>query len=415
MTEITGTLSNFTPEIAVTVQDGGSPLGYLMIDRLVQGKACGGLRLLPDVTPEEIKLLAHCMTLKFGFVGKPMGGAKAGLIVPRDCPEKERKRRLRVFGGKIAPFLRTGAYFTGTDMGSTAADLAVLHEGAGMVYQNRSGSRSAYFTALTVMMGIEVAAERRKLALLGSTLAVEGFGSVGSAVAELMSRRKGVKVVAVSTACGGLYDPEGLDVEHLSFLRGKSGDRCIFHYGKGRTFSNEELLLLDVDILAPCARQESVNGANADAVKAKVVCGGANYGVSRAAELLLAGRGIISIPHFVASSGGIIGGRLEMAGLGDTFIEDYIRKHYLETIRALAVRAEHKGEPLIFTAEDYALSRSEAMSRKTATGHSRVRNVVCRLMDGGFMPPRFREQAADLYFGRLARGFDTLPASVTSA
>lgn len=394
-----------SPERVLAFEDdAGQPLGYLVIDTFIHGKTCGGLRILPDVSVEEVKQLARSMTLKFGFVGKPMGGAKAGCVMPLDCSKDQRRARLHLFGQKISTYLKNGTYFMGTDMGCTAEDLQEVYGGAGIKFRAQAeGIRSGFYTSLTVMVCIEAAALLRNIDLSKASIAVEGFGTVGSSVARVMTSRKGVKMVALSTSAGGLYDANGLNVEKLLSLKNQFGEACVHHYDRTKEIPKEEVPFLKADIFSPCARQETIHEANAINVQAQIVCGGANYPVSTAAEPILCNHGVLSIPHFIASSGGVIGGRLEMARLDDDFIEAYIRKNYLHTIRSIIEQSQRRSEPVITTAERYALNQCHLM-KQTAKKGTRpfLRKVLCRLVDHGIMPASLRKQTADLYFGCMS-------------
>src|SRR3989304_5438495 len=96
----------------------GNVLGYVAIDSTVRDRSCGGLRMLPDIDEAEIRALARSMTLKYGFLGLPQGGAKAGVRCDPEAPKEERRQRLATFGQAIAPLLLSRIYVPGTDMGT---------------------------------------------------------------------------------------------------------------------------------------------------------------------------------------------------------------------------------------------------------------------------------------------------------
>src|SRR3989338_6071066 len=132
---ISGALSNPQPERVLTREDKSIGfLGHLVIDRTIHGHACGGLRMTADLDVQEVKELARSMTLKFGFLGRPMGGAKAGLVASRDASGEERKRLFRRFGELFSAEIRSGLYYTGTDLGSRPEDLLDVMAGAGIQF-----------------------------------------------------------------------------------------------------------------------------------------------------------------------------------------------------------------------------------------------------------------------------------------
>ncbi|HJQ83045.1 MAG TPA: Glu/Leu/Phe/Val dehydrogenase dimerization domain-containing protein, partial [Candidatus Binatia bacterium] len=114
------------------VADDHGELGAVVIDDLVAGRSCGGLRVAPAVTTGELAELAGVMTLKFAFLGIACGGAKAGLDVPAEATPEERERRARAFGAAVAPLVRFGTYIPGTDLGCSARDLWHVLSGAGL-------------------------------------------------------------------------------------------------------------------------------------------------------------------------------------------------------------------------------------------------------------------------------------------
>jgi glutamate dehydrogenase (NAD(P)+) len=165
------------------------PIGYFAIDSTINSYCCGGVRMMPDVSPLEVAELAHLMTLKYGFTGLPMGGAKAGIIGDPEMTADQKRELLVAFGRGLRPHLRRWHYMPWTDMGTTDADIRHLADSAGIKNPAmRRPSTSSEFTGLSVAVAAAEAAHFRQMDLSGSTLAIEGFGKVGTAVArELQS------------------------------------------------------------------------------------------------------------------------------------------------------------------------------------------------------------------------------------
>src|SRR4030042_2171430 len=136
-------------QLHITVSKGPGVIGYLVIDSLVGGHSHGGVRIMPDIDEEEISILAHGMTLKFGFLGLPHGGAKAGIIGNPEAPHEERLKLFTTFGQAIAPVLANHIYIPATDMGTEINDIRHIIKSAGIPLSRRDFSveRSGYYTA----------------------------------------------------------------------------------------------------------------------------------------------------------------------------------------------------------------------------------------------------------------------------
>jgi glutamate dehydrogenase/leucine dehydrogenase len=164
-------------QLIYTVASGSEVSGYVVIDSMVAGRSCGGLRMLPDVDKEEMSGLARSMTLKYGFLGLPQGGAKAGVRGDPASPRSLRWRLLKDFAGAIEPLLKTHTYAPGADMGTDNADIRYLLHSIGFSIKRRElrENHSGYYTARTVLAGVIQAAGHLALSLEGCTAAIEDF------------------------------------------------------------------------------------------------------------------------------------------------------------------------------------------------------------------------------------------------
>jgi glutamate dehydrogenase (NAD(P)+) len=136
----------------------------------------------------------------------------------------------------------------------------------------------------------------------GTTVAVQGFGNVGSISAYLLAR-EGCKIVAVTDRTGGWHNPAGIDVEDaMAYVR---HNKSLEGYGKGEAISNDELLTMDVDVLLPAALENVITSKNASRIRAKVICEGANGPTSAAADAILEEKGVFVIPDILANAGGV--------------------------------------------------------------------------------------------------------------
>jgi glutamate dehydrogenase/leucine dehydrogenase len=351
-------------QLVCVARVGDDVLGYVAIDSTVNGRARGGLRMLPDVDEPEMRGLARAMTLKYGFLGLPQGGAKGGVRGDPEASAEERRARLGAFARLVAPLLRSGAFTPDTDMGTTRADIDHVLAVAGVQPPRRRGSatRSGYYTALTVRASARAGARVAGLDLAGARVAIEGFGSVGASLAALL-REEGAQVVAASTSAGALYAPDGLDVPRLAALARELGSRAIDAYaddarGAGvRCIERAELLTLPVDVLCPCARHESVHEGNAGAVQARVIAPGANNPVTSVAERALEARGVVCVPDFVANCGGVLGGTMEFAAVPERGIASFVDEHFSARVAWLLAESTRGGESPRALAVRLALAR----------------------------------------------------------
>lgn len=353
------------PPCVHAIRDSGEILGYVAIDSTVRGRSLGGLRLAPDVSPEEVRVLARKMTLKYGLAGLPQGGAKAGLLGDPEAPEPERRARLEAFARGAAGLLRSRVYQPDTDMGTRAGDIHHMLGSIGVRVGPRAfrNDRSGHYTALTALAGAREALARKGRSLEGATAAIEGFGAVGSALGRLLGR-SGVRVVAISTSRGALFREGGLDLPRLLAATEERGSAVIEDRRGGDPIALSELLELPVDILFPCARPFSIDAANAARIQARVVSPGANAPVSAEAERALHERDVAVIPDFVANSGGVIGGTMAFASVSEARIERFLLGRVGNWIRVLLEQAERTGDPPCEVAAPLAGARFEAIRRR---------------------------------------------------
>jgi glutamate dehydrogenase (NAD(P)+) len=305
--------------IPVVMDDGRINMyqGYRVIHSEILGPSKGGIRYAPDVHLEEVKALAAWMTWKCAVVNVPFGGAKGGVVCnPREMSPGELERLTRrytanmmdVFGPDRdipAPDMNTNeqimAWILDTySMHSRRTENAVV-TGKPIMLGGSAGRREA--TGRGVMTVTLAAMERLNLRPSESSVAVQGFGNVGSVAADLLSKQ-GCKVVAVSDVSGGYYNPNGLDIPAMiAYSAGKGNS--LEGFPGAEPISNEELLTLDVDVLAPCAKEDQITSKNAHLIKAKIISEGANGPTTPKADKLLADQGVLVIPDILANAGGV--------------------------------------------------------------------------------------------------------------
>jgi len=249
-------------------------------------------------------------------------------------------------------------------MGTTGKDIERLLRAAGIekpLLQNTG--RSSIFTGLSVAIAAAEAARHKRMNLAGLTLAIEGFGKVGTAAA-LELRSMGIRLVAISTSKGAIYKPDGFDVDQLIDLYKSRGSNMVEAVSEGDRIDKEKLLELDVDILSPCAGPHSITVQNAAKVSAKIVSPGANMPLDSEAERTLFEKGILYIPNFVSNVGGVIGATMESSGIEEGFIRRFITTRFARRVSEAIEASSQDGILLSDCARQAAMRRFLQVKRK---------------------------------------------------
>ena len=277
----------------------------------------GGIRYHPNVSIGEVVTLSMWMTWKNALAGIPYGGGKGGIKVdPKKLSPRELEELSRKYFAAISDIV-------GEDLDIPAPDVYTNPQIMAWFFDEYSKIKRypawGVVTAKPPIIGglkprevstgygtALVAREAAKLALggfEGKTVAIQGFGNCGR-YAALYSVKWGAKVVAVSDSKGGIYDPNGLDVEKLFEVKDKTGS--VINYPGAKRITNEELLELDVDILMPAALENVITEKNADNIKAKIISECANGPTTPEADHILHKKGVIVIPDILANAGGVM-------------------------------------------------------------------------------------------------------------
>ena len=377
--------------------------GYLAIDSTVNGCCCGGIRMAPDLSPATLAELARVMTLKYGFLGLPMGGAKAGIVAEPEMPIDKKQELLKNFAQALRPLLQTRNYIPGEDLGTSGDDIRFMFTSNRLKVPRRSVpfQLSGFYTGLTVFSAAISAARHVGLDLNRASVAIEGFGSVGSSVAQAFWER-GFRVAAISTSQGAIYNKKGLDIGKLVKLRDQVGSKAVKVYKEADQIENKELLELEVDLLCPCADSYSINADNAGRVAARVISPGANIPTTTEAEQILFQSGILSIPDFMANCGGVLGASMWRTGLKDGFIRHFIDQKLGQKVTEAIKAAEKKGViprkyAMKISQERFLRVKGEAEKKNLA---SRAFNFALELYRNGIIPYYFVTPIAPRYFER---------------
>jgi len=290
--------------------------GIRVLYNTARGPAKGGIRFDMGVTLDEVKALAAWMTWKCAVVNVPFGGAKGGVICdPLKMSVGELERVTRRYTSSIMATLGPDSDVPAPDVNTNERVMAWLMDTYSMHHGNTTyavttgkplemggshGRREA--TGRGCMFVTKEALAHLGMPVKGATVAVQGFGNVGSISAQLL-QKEGCKIVAISDRTGGLYNKNGIDVDDaIAHVR---QHKTLEGYTKGDPISNEELLTLDVDVLLPAALENVITTKNAAQIKARIVCEGANGPTTAAADSILDDKGIFVIPDILANAGGV--------------------------------------------------------------------------------------------------------------
>ncbi len=282
-------------------------IGYLVIDRLINGSSFGGIRIVSDISLSELQFVARSMTYKNTFIGNRIGGAKAVVII---CKENEKYRRdiLAEFGKCICPFIRNRIYFPVLDMGISLGELQTIFDGA-RCKQNVSSWKglSHEYTAYSCFFSTLCVLEEKGISIKDVTFSVQGFGKVGSTYANIMCHA-GAHLVALSNKYCGIIDDNGFNEDEIFREKLVKGDEFIVEQQlKDRQISHDSVLEKDVTILLPASNALVINEDNWKRISADIIICAANAPMSHEIERLLYKDGKIVITDFVANCGGVLG------------------------------------------------------------------------------------------------------------
>jgi len=328
-------LAKLKPDFYKEFKDKNSGLSaFVVIDRCVNGFATGGIRMAGEVTLEEIANLAHEMTMKFAFLNIKKDGAKAGIVAHPKMDREKKKELCLAFGREIRGLIKEGKYSPGEDLGINSEDLSNIFLGAGINYLASKEIDSGYFTALTVFLTAEELLKHKGEMLKGLSVTIEGFGKVGEKAAKLFSNA-GSKIIGISTLSGGLFDPNGLDIQRLCSLKKEYGDSLVNFYPKGERGATKDLILQKTDLLIPGARADCINLENINQIKARIIIPISNIAATEAVEHQLFEKGITYIPGFVSNCGGILSYFLNEGGFDKGEVEKMIREGFSFKIKKI--------------------------------------------------------------------------------
>lgn len=290
--------------------------GYRVQYNITLGPAKGGIRYHPDVTLDEVKALAAWMTWKCAVAGVPFGGGKGGVICdPTKMSKRELEALTRRYVAEIVDAIGPDKDVPAPDVNTNEQVMAWVMDtysmhvghtetavvtGKPIIMGGSLGRREA--TGRGVMITTREAAKHLGIDIKGATMAVQGFGNVGSVSADLLTKI-GAKVVAVTDWKGGVHNPKGLDVPKL--IAWVDEHKTVAGFPAADPLAADKIFEMDVDIMIPAALENQITIENAPKIKAKIVAEGANGPTTPAAHKHLHERGVFVIPDILANAGGV--------------------------------------------------------------------------------------------------------------
>ena len=309
--------------VPVVMDDGSVQVfeGYRVQHSSLRGPCKGGIRFHKDSDIEEVKALALWMTMKCAVANIPYGGAKGAVKVdPAKLSRGELQRLTRRYTAMVLPLIGPEKDIPAPDVNTNAETMGLIMdtysmlkgytvpgvvtgkpvEIGGSLGRSEATGRGVMITAMQLMKKLGMRPENTRAA-------VQGFGNVGSAAADLLAKQ-GVKICALSDVSGGIYCADGLDVSKVrAFIAAEKG-RFLKDYtiDDVRHITNKELLEADVDLLIPAALENQITAENAGKIRAKYIVEAANGPTSVEADAILTQRGITVVPDILANAGGVV-------------------------------------------------------------------------------------------------------------
>jgi glutamate dehydrogenase/leucine dehydrogenase len=331
--------------VPVIMDDGHTEVftGYRVQHSSSRGPCKGGIRFHPNADLDEVKALAAWMSFKCAVVNIPYGGAKGGVTCdPAELSMSELQRLTRRYIAMILPLIGPEKDIPAPDVGTNPQVMAWIMdtfsmfkgysvpgvvtgkpiEIGGSLGRTEATGRGVMLSTLTML-------DKLGLEAKNMTVAVQGFGNVGSIGAKLL-KEKGFCIAAISDAFCALYKKDGINIEAAIQYANNNNKSIKGYYEEGiQVMTNETLLELDVDILFLAALENQIKKDNADRIRARIIVEGANGPTTKDADEILANKGIIVIPDILANAGGVVVSYFEWVQNGQSFMwdENYINNN----------------------------------------------------------------------------------------
>ncbi len=302
----------------VTEDDAGELIhyrGFRTQHNNSRGPYKGGLRYHPTMNEDHASALANLMTWKTAIAGVPFGGAKGGIDCdPHSLTKTELNRITRTFVERTkeiigptldipAPDVNTNAEVMGWIMDEYSRDYGFspgVVTGKPVDLFGSLGRNEA--TGRGVMYAAREALKDQGKSLADVTVAIQGFGNVGSHAARLIAGQGG-KIVAVADHLGAVENKDGLDVPALMNWTAEHG--TVNGFSGGAPFNGPDVITWPADLLIPAALENAITEDNATDVRATLIVEGANGPTTPKADEILLDRGIVTVPDILANAGGV--------------------------------------------------------------------------------------------------------------
>ena len=306
-------------QIPVKMDDGTvKPFtGFRAQHNTALGPSKGGIRFHPAVSRDEVSALSIWMTFKCAVTGLPYGGGKGGIIVdPKTLSAGELERLCRGYVDAIYPILGEKSDVPAPDVNTNGQIMSwMIDEYIKLSGDNSFGTFTGKPVELNGSLGrtkatglgisITIASALKTLGkdIKGATIAIQGFGNVGSFTAKC-SHDMGAKIVAIAEWNTILYNEKGINIDALMQYKDKNNG-SIADFPDATVISADEFWGLPVDVLSPCAMENTINKDTAPLIKTNLIVEGANGPTTLEAEELLLKRGVMIVPDILANAGGV--------------------------------------------------------------------------------------------------------------
>jgi len=301
--------------------------GYRVLHNTARGPGKGGVRYYHTVDEDEVKALATWMTWKCALLRIPFGGAKGGVQCdPRSISQEEKRRITRRFIAALGDAIGPHTDIPAPDMYTDERTMAWMYDTYQMMHPGENNlpivtgkpldiggipgrsTATAQGAVYVTERFVELGGVEGLDSLDGATVAIQGFGNAGRHAA-FIYRDLGATIIGVSDSRGGIYDPNGLDLEAVEAHKKETG--TVVGVPAERTLDPKEVLEVECDVLVPAALETQITLDNAERINAKVVVEAANGPTTPDADRVLARKGIHVLPDILANAGGVVVSYLE--------------------------------------------------------------------------------------------------------
>ena len=368
----------FGPEYVVFVHDSKIGMeGILVIDNTAQGPGKGGIRMTPDITPEEVFRLARTMTWKNAILGIPFGGAKAG-IVWKGGTNQLKKQYIQTFAKTIKVFTPK-KYIAGPDVNTGEREMQWFAEATGnwrsatgkpanlcMKIFGKPGEKCGIphefgSAGFGVAEATAVAADFAGIELKKSKVAIHGFGNVGSFVYTFLTKL-GARVVAIADKNGAIFSEQGFEAKKLKLLIKER--KSIVEYRGGIRIESDDFWNLLVDIIIPASVTDVIDEKNKNLIQAKIIVEAGNISIREHTEEELFQKGILIVPDLIANAGGVISSFAEYRGYNPKRMFEIVKEKITQNTKFILEESKKRNRSPRVLAQEIARENIERAARK---------------------------------------------------